>query len=41
MKKYLESIHEKKKPFRCEMCGYSCPQKVSVKIMLIQFRWTY
>ena len=32
MNKHFESIHEGKKPFRCEICDYSCSQEGAMHI---------
>ena len=32
MNKHVVSVHERKKPFKCEICDYSCAQKRSLNI---------
>ena len=32
MNKHVASVHERKKPFKCEICDYSCAQKRSLNI---------
>ena len=32
IKSHVASVHEKKKPFKCDICGYSCSQKSSMNI---------
>ena len=31
MKTHIESVHEKKKPFKCDICDYSFSQKSDLK----------
>ena len=30
MKKHIMLVHEAKKPFKCEVCGYRCALKITM-----------
>ena len=34
MKKHVSAVHEKKNPFNCKVCDYSCVQKGSMEIQV-------
>ena len=34
MKKHAAAVHEKKNPFKCKVCDYSCAQKGSMEIQV-------
>ena len=37
MKRHVESVHEGKKPFKCELCDYTCAEKGNLKVHVESF----